>query len=387
MSARVGATVSSSPLTIAGGVAASYLAWLAVALAQGHGAKDFAIVGQDFLDRASSSPAIEANATHAISGTGYDGQFSLFLAQDPERAHEYMHEASYRYARILYPLAARAIGEVLRVDVAAALVLLNIVAVFLGAWALAAWLERHGSSAWLALLVAFAPGTFVSVARDLSDALAYALVALAVVAFDHRAWWRTLASATLFALALFARETTGVFALVWAGALTLRSPPGERWRKLAAFAALVVAPYVAYRAFLLAWLGEAGFPAQLRPSLVPFDGVTSLAPWDHSELQQIYAFVVPGVFCLFVALWALWRRAGGPEVVALAATAVLYVVLLPEPPYQDFYASSRVALAVMLAFVLALPALRRMMGSTTWVLLPAVAWFSPWWELVPVALL
>ena len=377
----------SSPFAVAAVVLALYAGWIVGAHQRGHDAYDFALVGQFFLDRGSSSEVIEANAPHARPGFGYDGQFYLFIAQDPVRAHEYMDEASYRYGRILYPLASRAASEVLRVGIPSALVGINVLAIAIGVLALAFWLRRRGVSPWIALLFGLYPGVFVVVLRDLADGIAYALVAVAVLVFDREQPSRLALSTAVFALAVLTRETTAVFVLVWAAAVLFDGRSVRNWRAAALFAGAALMPYVVYRGLLFAWLGEGAAPAQLSPSPIPFGGILEWRPWGPSDVQQIYAVVLPGAFCLGLALFVLWRRVVEPAVVAVAANALLYVVLVPSPVFEDLYSSLRVSLGVVTAFVLAVPAFERCFGQgNAWLFLPVVAWFSPWWLLLPFAL-
>ena len=87
---------SESSVAVVGIVLVAYVASLIAAMAVGHNASYFAFVGQRFLDLSESSVAIEANTDAAFSGAGYDGQFSLFIAQDPAGAHAYVDDPSYR---------------------------------------------------------------------------------------------------------------------------------------------------------------------------------------------------------------------------------------------------------------------------------------------------
>src|SRR5206468_2235143 len=131
------------------------------------------------------------------------------------------------------------------------------------------------------------------------------------------------------------------------------------WRRAvraALFAGVALLPYVVFRGFLLVWLGEGGAPAQLWPSAVPFGGILDWRPWGSADVQQIYAVILPGAFCLGLALLAVWRRVIEPAVIAVAANALLYVVFAPSAVFQDVYASSRVPLGIVTGFVLAVPA-------------------------------
>ena len=185
-----------------------------------------------------------------------------------------------------------------------ALVVLNLLAVAVGTWAIAKWLRRERFPEWFALLYAAFPGVFFGVWRDLSEPLAYSLTAVALLAFDGERPRRIALSASLFAVAILTREGPPVFALVWAAALALQ---GRRLRAtLFAIGSLV--PYLAYQfVFLNQWLGNAGLPEKLQPTPVPFGGIGHYFPWGGVELQRVYAVLLPGCFCVALAVVALVR--------------------------------------------------------------------------------
>jgi hypothetical protein len=88
------------------------------------------------------------------------------------------------------------------------------------------------------------------------------------------------------------------------------------------------------------------------------------------------------VLCLGLSAWALVRRRWDIGLWALAANALLFVILLPAPPYEDIYASSRVTTGVVMGFVIAIPALTQLRPSFRWVgAVIVLAWMAPWWVL------
>ena len=143
------------------------------------------------------------------------------------------------------------------------LIALNILAVVGLVLALGLWLRRRGCSPWPALLVGLYPGVYVAVFRDLADVLAYALVVAAVLVAQRPRRWAIAVSAVIFALAILTRETTVVFALIWAVAIGFQGKSGFVWRRGALFATIALLPALAYRGLLIAWFGDAGMPAQL----------------------------------------------------------------------------------------------------------------------------
>jgi hypothetical protein len=368
-------------LVVAAFVVVVYSAWVAYAHYGLHRRMtDFASVGVAFSSGSSSSAAIDADRPAATSLEGYDGQYFLYIAQDPVRAKHYIDDPAYRYGRIVYPLLARGLTLGRQDWIPFVLVAINVLAVGLGTFALAALLRRHGRSPWYALIFAFYPGTYVAVQRDLSEPLAYALAASAVLLFDRGRRRDLVASAAIFAVAALTRETTIVFAVVCAGLLAARD---RGLRRALPFAAVVALPYVLYREVLLRhWLGGPGIPNQQLPTAVPFGGIAHYYPWDSGMLREAYAIVLPGVLCLALAVWALVRRRWDVGVWALGANALLYVVFLPTAAFQDIYSASRVTLGVACAFVMAIPALTELRPSFRWWgAVVVLAWMVPWWAL------
>jgi hypothetical protein len=374
----------SSPALVALTALLFYAAWVGWAHHIGHDWQDWAAIGKRFVGASETSPAIVRDVPHATSTFGYDGQFFLYIARDPDGAVPYLDNASYRYGRIVYPLAARGLALGRQEAIPLALIVLNLLAVAVGTWAIAAWLRRERFPEWFALLYAAFPGVFFGVWRDLSEPLAYSLTAVALLAFDGDRPRRIALSAALFSVAILTREGAAVFALVWAASLAVQ---GRRLRATL-FAIGSLLPYLAYRfVFLDLWLGNAGLPEKLRPTPVPFGGIGHYFPWGGVELQRVYAVLLPGCFCVALAGVALVRGARAPAVWALLANALLFVVFLPAAAYEDYASAGRISTSVLLAFLLSLPALTRVFPTTrAWMWLPTVAWFAPWYVLLPLAL-
>jgi hypothetical protein len=369
----------SSPLGVALCVLAIYVTWVGYAHFDLHRrATDFAFIGSGISHQSDVSPAINADRAHATSPDGYDGQFFLYIAQDPARARHYFDWASYRYGRILYPLLARGLALGKQGLIPFMLVAINVIAVALGTFALGTVLRRRGRSPWYALVFALYPGVVVAVERDLSEALAYGLALCAVALFDRRRPGDLVASSALFAVAALTRESTMVFALVCVGLLAARDRSARRalW-----FGAGAVLPYLFYREVVIrAWVGNPALPQPLKPTAVPFGGIAHYYPLASGVRWQIFAIVLPGVLLLGLAVWALVRRRWEIGLWALAANALAYVVLAPAPTFEDIYGSSRITIGVVAAFVIAIPPLTDLRPSFRWwgwlVVLP---WMAAWW--------
>jgi hypothetical protein len=348
-------------------VTALYVAVTAGILAH-HAAQDFAFVGKTFVSR-TANPAITEHA-HATSQGGYDGQFALYIALDPAHAAPAVDKPPYRYSHILYPALARALALGQNRFVPAALIAVNLLSVFLATLALGLILRRAGRSPALALLFGLFAGTFVTFNRDLTDLLAYALVALAILVLRWDSRRHIMLAALAFAGAALSRETTLIFPAVLATVHLLRGSGALRQRvALAAMLAVdSVAPYLAWRAFVLHWLGSHGtVPALLAP--YPFAGLIPHGNLNATLLINVSTIVVPALLLLVVvARNESWRRPSAFAAV-VAAQVVVLMALLPRPAYADYYASGRIQMGTVVAALCWVPSLgalslrhRRMLG-------------------------
>ena len=199
----------SSPALVALTALLLYAVWVGWAHHIGHDWRDWDAVGRHFVTASETSPEIARDGPYATSRFGYDGQFFLYIARDPADAVPYLDNASYRYGRIVYPLAARGLALGRQAAIPLALVLVNLLAVGVGTWAVAAWLRRESFPEWFALLYAAFPGVFFGVWRDLSEPLAYALAAVALLVFDGDRSRRIALSSALMAVPAVAAFATG----------------------------------------------------------------------------------------------------------------------------------------------------------------------------------
>ena len=335
----------SSPLVIGAATFGVYLAFVLASIAQGHSAASFALVG-----RATHEPTTTL-AKYAPPGPtrGYDGQFALFIALDPLGARTVLDRPAYRYSHILYPALARAVALDSPARVPAALLLVNLLAVAIAAYAVARLLERRGVPPWLALLVAFYPGMLWSISRDLYEPVAFAAVAAGMLVLDWASARRVVAAAALFAAAGLARATTVIFPLVLAAWEALRSRRCAR----PAMLALAAAPYLLWSAALFHLLPVEGG----RPGLAhyPLEGIIK-APGLRA-FQWI--FVVAPLLLVLASVAPTIRRPGAwtPFTWIVVAEIGLSCMLGPAS-FADWPSSSRLQIGVLVATLLALPQLR-----------------------------
>jgi hypothetical protein len=190
----------------------------------------------------------------------------------------------------------------------------------------------------------------IGVQRDLTEPLAYALVALGVLLLDGLRRPRPVAAGLALGLAVLARETAVVFPLVIGLWLVLR---GER-RRGAALLGLGLVPYLAWIVFVRLWLGEASTAGNLTP--IPFLGLFH-GPFklDHQGVSLVFV-IVPAAIAL-VALWPSGRWSSPPWLpwMLLVANVLLQIVFFRLLYTNTYTSMGRLATGIMLAALLALP--------------------------------
>jgi hypothetical protein len=376
-------------------VLAVHALWIGAYFAAGHESRDFIKIGTWYQGMSHASSVIKVDPTYvpprnreAGQGNGYDGQFSYYMALDFTNAHHYMDYPAYRYSRLLYPAVARAVTLGDRQLVPQALIVVNWLAIGGLTLAIAAWLRRRAYSPWLALPVGLSPGLLLGVQRDLTEPLAYALVAAGVYLFDYGGRRRLIWAGLAFGLAGLARQTTLVFPLCLVGAMLLSGrgrPLADRVRAnyapAAGFALLSVLPFVVYVAFLYFWLGSTAKGTLLE--WVPFSGLVESRDWELKRQGVVIAtVVVPALAFAGLALVAIRNGMRRVEFAYLLANVLLFVVLLHRLSYGDGYTSvGRIATGVILAAVLCIPWLWTMGRPARRAL---VASFVLWLSMLPV---
>jgi hypothetical protein len=334
----------SRPVVIAAATLVVYSSFVVGSIAHGSSASSFAFVGRDV------QPATSTLARYAPSGhtAGYDGQYALFIALDPVGARPSLDDPAYRYSHILYPLLARVVALDRPAFVPAALLIVNLIAVALGAYAVARVLERRGASPWLAFLVAFYPGMFLSVARDLNEPVAFAALALGLLVLDWASPRRVVAAASVFAAAGLARETTLLFPLILAA--------WEAWRSrrvwLPAVLGLSALPYAVWSAVLLVVLPVAGG----RPGLARYPLQGAIAAPQYQLFQWVFVVAPLLLTAVVLATTALTRPT--TAFTLLLGAEILLSSMLGPASFGEWTSSSRLQLGVLLAALLARPQLR-----------------------------
>lgn len=381
---------------IAAAILIAYLLLAALVLRYYHGdLRGFSVIGAPFITQSARSPAIQLDPPLDISGNGvgYDGQFAYYIALDPLNARYYLDNPPYRYTRILYPLLAWLTARGQPAAVPFTLVLINLAAALGGTLAVAAWCRSHRRPAWWALVYGLNLGQLMAFARNLTEVLAYALVAGAVYCFDCRPRPRWTA-AILFGLAGLARETTLLFAVLYSLRLLVAAWPSSlaRWRAAGRFGALALGPALLWQVVLYGWLGSSGLTAGPGFAGLPLGGLLPLYPFAGSVLLVLVVLLPPAFLCLAATLRALWREPTTRRRVegwTLLLHLLVFVLLMPSPSLVDLYSAARVGLGGVLAAVYAAAHFRQrgwFYGAATAWLLASVGYLALLTGLAPLAI-
>lgn len=340
--------------------------------------RDFALIGKPFINKSQASPVIKPDPNYSYYETGYDGQFVYYIALDPANARYYMDSPSYRYSRILYPAVAGLFSFGNPKLVPLTLVLVNLVAVVVGTWAIADWCRRRNLSPWFGLVYALYVGQVIGFTLDVTDLSAYALVALAIYLLER--WPHRLGLvAVVFGLAGLARETTLVFPVLYAVSFFLNWGGNTKWTyslpKKLLFLIVAVSPALLWQGFLLLWLGNWGANAGASLVWLPFLGMLSLRPFIPATLEVVQVILVPAMLCLVVVLWTMWRHPETRQRIEfwiLLVNIVLFTMLLQPSSLEAIFSTGRISLGVVLGSIYILPYVK----ERGWFYICAGLWLS-----------
>jgi hypothetical protein len=334
---------------------AAFYAVLVARRADQHSVRWFVHLGHEFLTTSTKSNVLTP-ALGWQSRVGYDGQYYFAVAVDPSNARHYIGgNSGIVYSRIFYPAAARVAGAGSVDAVPYAMLVINLLAITLGSAALALWLRRQGGPEWPAVVFGLFPGAVFTVIRDLTEPLAFGLVAAGILALDARRPRRVALSSAIFALALLTRETIFPFVVAAAAAVVFTGDGHRRWRRGVAFLAGSFGPLLVWRLIVTALLGQSTQEVGGSGWGVPFHGIFSYWPWDHQHRLIVLTIVLPSLALAAAAVPLLRRREGRIAGALLIANILLYVVFLPDGVDVDYGAAGRAAVGVVFAAALCVP--------------------------------
>ncbi|MGN6474303.1 MAG: AZOBR_p60025 family cell surface glycopolymer formation protein, partial [Mycobacteriales bacterium] len=169
----------------------------------------------------------------------YDGAYYFAMARDPlliGGAHKLIDQPAYRYGHPLHGWLAGLLSLGQAGNVPFALLLLSLIGLAVGGWAVSRLACQFGRSPWGGLLIATSPGLLYAASVDTTETVGAALIALAFLAWARE---RYLLAAVVIALACLDKEqyiTVPLGLLVWEGVGWWRSRerPAQLDRKVIA---------------------------------------------------------------------------------------------------------------------------------------------------------
>ncbi len=286
---------------------------------------------------------------------GYDGQFVYYIARDlyPNQVKDYLDVPAYRYQRILLPLLGRLLS-LGNIDIIPwVFPIVGIIAQVIGTFAVSGYLSDWGVSRWYALSYGLWVGFSLAISLDLTEPLAYALVATAIL-MSHRK--RNIISWVLYSLALFAKEVTLLF-LVAAMLSTLLK---KQWKELVGLGVTALLPFALFQVWLWLVFGQFGIGTggamATSFEIIPYMGLIRIGYFSQSYLVIMLLVFIPSV--VFPSIWGIWSSiknmiTGDVNVVVLALLLnSLAIAFSPFSTFREPVGILRFSCGLVLAVVL-----------------------------------
>jgi hypothetical protein len=286
---------------------------------------------------------------------GYDGQFTYYIAVDlnPATVSDKLDVPAYRYQRILLPALAHFFTGGHATAIPWALLAINLLAQLAGTYAVMRYLQDCGLRTRYALSYGLWVGLVSAVGLQLHEPLAYGLAALAWLA---RKRGKSVLSAVLIGLALFAKET---ILIIWL-ALFLSDLIGKRrWKAVLPWIVVGVL-YAGWQVWLWRVFGAPGIGSGGAKS-TPFEWIPLMGLWriGFVSLPALGLFIVifgptiflPAIWGIWVSARELWRRRIAAENVNLLINGMV-ILFLPYSTIREPLGLLRFASGFVLAVLL-----------------------------------
>lgn len=296
-------------------------------------------------------------AEYSAGGTkviqeGYDGQFVYHIAIDPspEDVASKLDVPAYRYQRILYPILARVMALGNPAWIPWTLILINLIAHFIGTAGMVSLLQEYQIWIGYALIYGLWVGLIAPIGLDLTEPLAYALAILGLLARKRS---NNVLGAIFLTLALFAKETTVLF---WLAALVADLLSRDKWSSVlqlgiggAIYAIWQMVTFLIFGSF---GLGSGGAMATSF-ELIPFMGLWRIGT-DSLPVLGLFLVIfgptvlIPTVWALIASIRALLHKDIGTNSWSLLFNA-LVIVVLPFSTFREPLGLVRIATGLVLA--------------------------------------
>ena len=273
-----------------------------------------AIIGAGVVGPSTPLLAREVPDLVVTSNAGHDGQQFYAVARhpfDPAASAPFLANPVYRYRRIVFPVLGWILAPSGGTRLIAALMVIGLAGVALGAWSLAL---LPGAPRWLPLAAGVTPGVVAAMGLTLADSLALGFTLAAFAAAARR-------RPDLVLCALVAGVLTRETVLLAALALALTPGLSRLWR-----VAYVLVPGSLVAAWML-WVSHVlGIPVN--------DGASDqfsfpLSGWLHSNSEGI-GLVIGALLAAVLVLGLLRTQDNAPVCAYLGLLLLLFVTLSPN---------------------------------------------------------
>lgn len=278
---------------------------------------------------------------------GHDGRFFFVQSNDPWILHpdeniEVVDRPLYRSQRMLYPVLAGGGGLLGPEAIVWVMLIINLIVMALGSWAVAQIAIEMGGSPWWGLAFVLNIGFFsemnIGAAGVVAGAAAFGSVALWMK--DRTGW-----AVTLMTLAVLSREAMLVAALGTSWYLWKR---GERREAILATAVPATAAAM-WALYIRMRIGGGAGVDQVEEIGLPFVGfVKAAGSWLGNPVDLAVGLAMMLLFLLFVRRVSLSGELVGWAFVGLVALAILFT----EQVWISYFNITRAIAPVITAFVL-----------------------------------
>jgi hypothetical protein len=286
---------------------------------------------------------------------GYDGQFTLYIALDPDPASVAAHldVPAYRFQRILLPFLARVLSLAHPALIPWMILAINMVALVVGTRLLTGLLINRGLAPGYALIYGLWVGSIAPVGLDLHEPLAYGLVILGWSLADGE---HERAAGLALGAALFAKETTILFWLAMLLAFPSRGWTRGRTWLIGAGAAFLAWQLWLWKAFGAPGLGSGGDMAT-GFELIPYMGLWRIGEFGWKVLLLFAVLLVPTIIIpsilgtLHSARAWLIEKSRDYDTLALGFNSAI-LMFTPHSTFREPLGIVRLATGMVLALVL-----------------------------------
>lgn len=278
---------------------------------------------------------------------GHDGRFFFVQANDPwvldpEGNAEVLDRPLYRGQRMLYPMLAGGFGLFGPETIVWAMLVVNLLAMGIGSWAVAQIAEEMGGSPWWGLAFVLNIGFFSEVNIGGAGVVAAAAAFGAVLMFMRE---RMTAGVGLLVVAVLAREAMLIAAAGIAFWLWL-----DRRRKTAVTVAAVPGlAVVVWAIYLRVRMAEGSVAAEVQEIGWPFVGfVEAFASWRDDPLDLAVGAAMMALFVLFTRRVLISRHVVGWAFLGFVALGVVFT----EQVWRSYFDITRAVAPIITSFVL-----------------------------------